>query len=127
MWLNDARRDIRHAARLLRRNPIVAITATLSLAVGIGVNTTVFTIANALLLQPPPGVLEPSRLVDIGQTRSGAGFGPSSYPDYLDIRQRATTLDHVYAYSRFPQAMNVSAGNGDRADSIFGSLVTVNY
>jgi putative ABC transport system permease protein len=127
-WLSDARRDMRHAARLLRRHPAVTITATLSLAIGIGANTTVFTIANALLFQPPPGVVEPSRLVDIGRTRSGAGFGPSSYPDYLDVRQRATTLDHVYAYSRFPQAVSVGgAGNGAPADSIFVSVVTVNY
>jgi predicted permease len=127
-WLTDARRDLRHAARLLRRNPVVTLTATLSLAIGIGANTTVFTIANALLFQPAPGVVEPSRLVDIGRTRSGAGFGPSSYPDYLDVRQRATTLDHVYAYSRFPLAVSIGgAGSGVRADSVFGSVVTVNY
>jgi predicted permease len=128
MWLSDGWRDIRHAARLLRRTPIVTVTATLSLAVGIGANSTVFTIANALLFRPPPGVAAPSRLVDIGRTRDGAGFGPSSYPDYLDIRQRATTLEHVYAYSRFPQAMSLGgAGNGVQTDSIFGSFVTVNY
>jgi predicted permease len=128
LWLSDARRDMRHAARLLRRNPVVTITATVSLAIGIGANTTVFTVANALLFQPPPGVAGASRLVDIGSTRGGVGFGPSSYPDYLDIRQRATALDNVYAYSRFPQAMSVGgADNGVRVDSIFGNVVTVNY
>ena len=101
LWLSDARRDMMHAARLLRRNPVVTITATVSLGIGIGANTTVFTVANALLFQPSPDVVEPSRLVDIGSTRGGVGFGPSSYPDYLDIRQRATALDSVYAYSRF--------------------------
>jgi predicted permease len=128
LWLSDARQDIRHAAWLLRRNPILTITATVSLAIGIGANTTVFTVANALLFQPPQGVAEPSRLVDIGSSRSGAGFGPSSYPDYLDIRRRATTVDGVYAYSRFPQAMSVrGAGTGVGPDSIFGNVVTVNY
>jgi predicted permease len=128
LWLSDARRDIMHAARLLHRNPVVTITATVSLAIGIGANTTVFTLANALLFQPPPGVVEPSRLVDIGRTRGGVGFGPSSYPDYLDIGQRATALDNVYAYSRFPQAMSVGgAGNGVRPDSVFGNVVTVKY
>ena len=128
VWVSDARRDLAHAARLLRRNPIMTITATVSLAIGIGANTTVFTVANALLFQPPPGVIEPSRLVDIGTTRGGVGFGPSSYPDYLDIRQRATTFESVYAYSRFPQAMSLGgAGTGVGADSIFGNVVTVNY
>ena len=126
VWFSDARRDLVHAARLLRRNPILTITATLSLAIGIGANTTIFTVANALLLQPAAGVAEPSRLVDIGSSRGGVGFGPISYPNYLDIRQRATTLDGVYAYSRFPQAMSVG-GARLSAESIFGSVVTVNY
>jgi putative ABC transport system permease protein len=128
VWVSDARRDLTHAARLLRRNPIMAITATVSLAIGIGANTTVFTVANALLFQPPPGVIDSSRLVDIGTTRDGFGFGPSSYPDYLDLRQRATALESVYAYSRFPHAMSLGgAGTGTEADNIFGNVVTVNY
>jgi predicted permease len=128
VWVSDAGRDLTHAARLLRRNPIMAITATVSLAIGIGANTTVFTVADALLLQPPPGVIDPSRLVDIGTTRGGVGFSPSSYPDYLDLRQRATTFESVYAYSRFPQAMSLGgAGTGVGADSIYGNVVTVNY
>jgi predicted permease len=125
-WVSDARHDLIHAARLLRRNPVVTITATLSLAIGIGANTTIFTVAKALLFQPPAGVVEPYRLVDIGRSRGGVGFGPSSYPNYLDIRRRATTLDDVYAYSRFPQAMS-AGGAGIGTESIFGSVVTVNY
>jgi predicted permease len=128
LWFSDARRDLMHAARLLRCNPVVTITATLSLAIGIGANTTVFTVANALLFQPPRGVVEPSSLVDIGGSRSGVGFGPSTYPDYLDIRQRTTTLAGVYAYSRFPQTMSIGGtGHSAGAESIFGNLVTVNY
>ncbi|PYR56997.1 MAG: hypothetical protein DMF91_20580, partial [Acidobacteria bacterium] len=127
-WLDDARRDLRHAGRLLRRNPLFTMTAALSLAIGIGANTTIFTVANALLFQAAAGVVEPHRLVDIGSSRIRGGFGPSSYPNYLDIRQRTTTLDGVYAYSRFPQAMSFSAAGGDvRTDSVFGSVVTVNY
>jgi predicted permease len=126
LWLSDARRDLVHAARLLGRNPALTITATLSLAIGIGADTTIFTVANALLLQPPAGVIESSRLVDIGSTRGGVGFGPSSYPNYLDIRQRASTLDAVYAYSRFPEAMSIG-GAGLSTNSVFGSVVTANY
>jgi predicted permease len=126
LWLSDARRDLGHAVRLLRRNPIVTFTATLSLAIGIGANTTVFTVASALLLHPPAGVTAPSRLVDIGRTRGGAGFGPSSYPAYADIRQRARTLDGLFAYSRFPEAVSIG-GAGLSTDSIFASVVTANY
>ncbi len=124
-WLDDAGRDLRHAGRLLRRNPVFTITATLSLAIGIGANTTIFTLANALLFQPPAGVFETDRLVDIGSSRVPGGFGPTSYPNYLDIRERATTLDGVYAYSRFPQA--VSLGRDSAIEHVFASIVSVNY
>jgi predicted permease len=127
-WLDDARRDLRHAGRLLRRDPLLAFTATLSLAIGIGATTTIFTVVNALLFQPPAGVAEPDRLVDIGTGHNGGGFGPSSYPNYLDIRQRLTTVDGVYAYPRFPEAMSLgAAGRDTKAENIFGSIVTANY
>jgi hypothetical protein len=55
--------DVRYAVRLLRRNPISAATAALSIAIGIGANTTIFTIANALLFRSPAGVADPGRLI----------------------------------------------------------------
>src|SRR5437763_678770 len=63
VWLEDARRDLRHAARLLRRSPIFTATAALSLAIGIGADTTIFTVAKALLFHDPVGVADPGRLV----------------------------------------------------------------
>src|ERR1700704_3167992 len=107
-WLQD----LRYAVRLLRRDPLFALTAVLSLAIGIGANTTIFTVANALLFRPPSGVVEPVRLVDIGTSRNGAGFGNSSYPNYVDIRKRTTTLDGVYASLLFPRAMSLSGVGG---------------
>ncbi len=128
VWLDDLRRDLRHAGRLLRRNPVFTLTATLSLAIGIGATTTISTVVNALLFQPPAGVVDSRRLVDIGSSRMQRGFGPSSYPNYVDARQRSTTLEGVYAYSRFPQAMSLGgAGRDGRSENVFGSLVTVNY
>ncbi|PYP38772.1 MAG: hypothetical protein DMD48_08665, partial [Gemmatimonadetes bacterium] len=127
-WLDDARRDLRHAGRLLRRDRLFTATAALSLALGISANTTIFTVANALLFQPPAGVVEPNRLVDIGTSGLRGGFGPSSYPNYLDIRERTTSLDGVYAYSRFPQAMSLGGvGTDVGTESVFGSVVTLNY
>ena len=127
-WLDDARRDLRHAGRLLRRDRLFTATAALSLALGISANTTIFTVANALLFQPPAGAVEPDRLVDIGTSGLRGGFGPSSYPNYLDIRERTTSLDGVYAYSRFPQAMSLGGvGTDVGTESVFGSVVTLNY
>src|SRR6185295_9937236 len=93
-WLDDARRDLRQAARLLRRTPMFALTATLSLAIGIGATTTIFTVANALLLRAPLGVADPDRLVDIYNVEDGNPFaGPVvPYSVYLDIPGHASTL-----------------------------------
>ncbi len=127
-WLDDARRDGAHAGRLLRRDLLFALTAVISLAIGIGANTTIFTIANAVLFRRPAGIAEPGRLVDIGTRTPGGGFGNSSYPNYLDLRQRTTTLDGVYAYSLFPRAMSLTGAGGARgSERIFGTLVTGNY
>jgi predicted permease len=117
--------DVRYALRLLRRNPIFALTAAVSLAIGIGANTTIFTIANALLLRTPPGVAEPGRLVDIGRSQNGSGFDTNSYPNYLDIRRRSTSLTDVYAYRLDSQPM--SLGTADGAERVFGEIVTSNY
>jgi len=120
--LEETGRDIRYAARMLRRNPIFALTAALSLAIGIAANTTIFTIANALLFAAPAGVVQPDRLVDIAgviQNRSGFSF-QLSYPDYLDIRQRATALEGAYGYGIGPQPMSLAGPGG--AERIFANL-----
>lgn len=120
-WLHD----LRYAARLLRRNPVFAATAALSIAIGIGANTTIFTIANALLFRSPAGVADPGRLVDVGRSQNGQGFDNSSYPNYLDIRSRNTVFDGIYAYRPGPEPM--SLGGRDGAERIYGNLVSSNY
>jgi putative ABC transport system permease protein len=94
VWLDETRRDLCYAARLLARNPVFALTAAVSLAIGIGANTTIFTVANRLLFREPVGVTHPDRLVDIAPTENGR-FGESviAYATYLDIRRRVTTLE----------------------------------
>ncbi len=128
LWLEELRRDVSHGLRLLRRSPIMASTAALSLAIGIGADASVFTVANALLFRAPTAVREPERLVDIGIGRQDGGFNPGSYPTYLDIRRRAATLDGVYAHPMFPQALSLTvAGDSTPAERVFGHFVTTNY
>ena len=117
--------DLRYAARLLRRNPLFALTAVASLAIGIGANTTIFTIANALLFKPPAGVVEPGRLVDVGRSQDGKGFDNGSYPNYLDIRARNTVFTDIYA-DRWG-AEPLSLGGRDGAERIFSDMVSTNY
>jgi hypothetical protein len=78
--------DLRFAARLLARSPGFTAVAVVSLALGIGANTTIFSLLNAFLLQPLPG-RDPARLATVYTSDfSGPLYGASSYPDYLDFR-----------------------------------------
>ena len=120
-WLQDAR----HAFRLVRRSPVFLVTAALSLSIGIGANTTIFSVANALLMRPLPGLSGADRLVDLGRTRNGSGFDTVSYPFYRSIRERATTVQGVYAI--FLQPLPISLGGRGDAERVYGTLVSGNY
>jgi len=117
--------DVRYSVRLLRRSPLFTLTAALSLAIGIGANATIFSVATALLFRPLPGLSDPARLVDIGRTRNGAGFDLTSYPNFQDIAARATTLAGVYAWRAEPEPMSL-AGEHD-SERVYGSRVSGSY
>jgi len=123
--IETAWQDVRYGYRLLRRSPLFTLTAALSLAVGIGANTSIFSVASAMLFRPLPGIAEPSRLVDIGRTQDGHDFDNSSYPNYLDVRARVTTLSDVYAIKFESQPMGL--GGQDGAERIYGAIVSANY
>jgi predicted permease len=121
----NVHQDVRFAWRLLRRSPVFTITAALSLALGIGANTTIFSIANALMLRPLPGLTDPGRLVDVGRSDANTSFDTVSYPTYRDIQERSTTLEGLYAYEIEPHAM--SLGGRGEAERVYGALVSGNY
>lgn len=123
--LDSLRQDLRYALRSIGRSPMFSLTAMLSLAVGIGANTAIFTIVNALLLRPVSGVVEPNRLVDIGRTQRGQGFDNNSYPNFRDVQRRATTLEGVFAQVFAPRPMSLGRDGG--SESVHGSLVSANY
>ena len=81
-------RHLQHTIRLLRRAPLFTLTAILSLAIGIGANTAIFTVANAIFLAPTAGIPDQSALVDIGRTTQGRGFDTVSFQTYADLRDR---------------------------------------
>lgn len=117
--------DTRYGLRLLARNPLFTLTAVLSLAIGIGATTSIFSVAEALLFRPPVGVVEPERLVDIGTASDGVRIGTVSYANYVDIRQRTSTLQDVYAYPVWPSAMSLTVA--DEVERVYGDRVTANF
>jgi predicted permease len=118
-------RQLRYSARLLARSPVFTLTAVGSLAIGIGANIAIFTVANALLLAPTPGIRDAGRVVDIGRTVNGEGFDTVSYPTFADLRDRASALSGVYAADLEPQPM--SLGGDDAARRVYAQLVSANY
>src|SRR5216683_983502 len=86
--------DLRFATRMLRKNPGFAAVAVLTLALGIGVNTAIFSAFDALVLRPRP-VKDPDSLAAVFRTTPGEPHGRLSYPDYLYYR------DHNRSFSEF--------------------------
>jgi putative ABC transport system permease protein len=117
--------DVRYGVRVLRRSPLFSLTAALSLAIGIGANVTIFSVATALLIRPLPGIADRAGLVDVGRTSNGRGFDTVSYPNYTDLRERATTLSGVYAWRVEPEPMSLTRDGG--AERVYGTRVSGNY
>jgi putative ABC transport system permease protein len=114
--------DLRHGLRQLIHQPGFSIAAIVSLALGIGLTTALFSVINAVLLRGSP-IREPDRLVEI---YSGVPEYPqltSSYPDYLSIRDRADAFDAVAAHS-FVRAI---FSGGERPRLVTGEPVSANY
>ncbi|MHB1937908.1 MAG: ABC transporter permease [Acidobacteriaceae bacterium] len=113
-------RDLRYAVRQLRKSPGFAITAVLTLALGVGANVVVFSVLNALILRPL-NVPHPGNLYNIAHKSSG--WDTQSYPDYVDYRDRNSTFNGMAAY-RMTEAA-VSAGGP--ATLHHGYLVSGSY
>jgi predicted permease len=118
-------RQLRYGIRVLARSPLFTLTAVLSLAIGLGANTTIFTIANALLLAPTRGVADMDRLVDVGRTQDGRGFDTVSYPTYADLRDHNSVFTGMFAVRFEPRP--VSLGGPDGADRAFSQEVSASY
>ena len=116
--------DLRFAIRTLAKSPGFTLAATLTLALGIGANTTLFSLVNAVLLRPPAHVAEPERLVSVYTSDySGPAFGSSSYPDYLDFRAQTAVFEGVAAFAPRPAAV----GDGERLERTAGEVVSEDY
>jgi predicted permease len=114
--------DIRYGLRMLWKSRGFTAIAVLSLALGIGANTSIFSFVNAVLLKSPP-VVEPARLVYVFGGNRTSPYNVSSYPDYVDYRDKNDVFSALIASS----GITVSLNSNDQADTINGLLVTGNY
>jgi len=126
-WIEDAWQDAVHGVRLLQRNPVFTATAALSLAIGIGANTAIFTLANAVLFRPPAGIANPSELVVIGTARGDGGVNPLNHGVYLEMARRTISLTNVFAEEMFPHVMGIVTPGTEMAEPVLGRYVTANF
>jgi macrolide transport system ATP-binding/permease protein len=117
-WPDQLRQDLFFAARVLRRSPGPTAVAVVSLALGIGANTVVFSVVNALLLRPL-AIASPASVYTVQDRR----LPSSSFPNYRDLRDRNTTFAGLAAYRMAPMGLETADG----ARRVWGYLATGNY
>jgi predicted permease len=127
--LEDARRDVRYAARSLRRSPAFTATAVLSLAIGIGATAAIFSLVDQVLFRLLP-VREPERLVLLdwhGNALSDArGNGNiMSYPICRDLMQQDRFFDGVFC--RQPRTVNLATAVGEKTEPVTAEIVSGSY
>ncbi|HUQ81823.1 MAG TPA: ABC transporter permease, partial [Gemmatimonadaceae bacterium] len=115
-WLTELRSDLRYAVRGLRASPGFTAVALLTLAMGIGASTTIFSVANAVLLRPFP-YHEPDRIVRLYETNPSTETFGISEPNYLDWRQRVRGMSQLAAYTS-RNASLLGEGDPEQLDAL---------
>jgi putative ABC transport system permease protein len=117
------RQDIFFGLRYLRRNPVITIVATITLAIGIGGATTVFSVVDAVLLRPLPFV-DADRVVRVDEvTPDGAAFSFSD-PNYLDLQAQSRAFAHLAAY-RVPGRVTLGDGGEPFRQTVVPTAATI--
>jgi predicted permease len=115
-WLSELRHDLRYALRGLRRSPGFTAVALLTLAMGIGTSTTIFSVANAVLLRPFP-YHEPDRIVRLYETNPTSQTYSVSEPNYLDWRERVRGITQLTAFT-WRSASLIGDGDPQQLDAL---------
>lgn len=116
-------KDIRYALRWMRRSPGFSAVAILSLGLGVGVNTAMFSLVDSLLFRPLP-VSAPDTLVDVFTTGGdGDDYATTSYQDFLDLKAQNTVFSDMLGYSPMMAPLSL----GDRSRIALGQVVTSNH
>src|SRR5919107_2142110 len=109
--LETLRQDLRYGARMMLKNPGFTLVAVLTLSLGIGANTAIFSVVNAVLLRPLP-FAEPERLVWLWDTQPQLPTAPTSLPDFLGWQAQNQSFEHMAAFQG--GSMFIDTGDGMR-------------
>ncbi len=125
--MRDLGHDVRFALRILAKSPMFALVVILSLALGIGVNSTIFSLVSAVLLRPPTAVTDAGRLVWLFQSRADEPQNRMtfSYPDFVDVRGRRDVFSGVLAYRNAP--LHLGRAGATEAEIVTGQFVSGDF
>jgi putative ABC transport system permease protein len=123
--LDEAARDLRYAARALRKSPLFAAVAVLTLALGIGINVTMFTVIDAVALRALP-FEQPDQLVRVVTTRNGAASGDPSAITVRDVAAASRTLEGLVVYDQWRKNV-LLPGTSARPEEMVVGLVPPEY
>jgi len=116
-------KDIQYAFRTLTKNPGFAIVGIVTLALGMAVNTTLFSVVNGFLLRPLP-VPHPEQITVLGLRQAAVpGNHHFSYPDYQDLRDQTDSFSDLFAF----RISLASVASDKKADHCIISRVSSNY
>jgi putative ABC transport system permease protein len=119
--------DLRYALRQLRKSPGFTLVAVITLALGIGATTAVFSVVDQVLLHPLP-YPDSDRLVTVTQTFEGVSTDDASPANYLDwVAQNEASQDHAFAYMAASRGWPASLSTGDRPERVKGTMATPNF
>jgi len=121
-WLSDLAADVRYGLRSLGRDPLFVTVAILSLAIGIGANTVIFSLVNSILLRPRP-VADPDRFVELYVGDRQHPYETCSYPSFLDLQAENGVFSGLAGYS----IRQFKLTEGGPAEQVWGEVVTGDY
>jgi predicted permease len=122
-WLETLLQDTRFALRLLRKSPAFTSIAILTLALGIGANTTIFSWVRSVLLNPLPGAASAERVVALETLTPDADWVPTSYLDFRDLRDNSKLVESMSVAK--PVALAI--GNDSAVERVWGEAVSGNF
>ena len=121
-WEDEMFQDLRFGLRMLIKKPGFTVVAVLSLALGTGANTAIFSLVNTVMLRPLP-IEKPQQLVALNNTAEGHAFATFSYPNYKDFRDRNEVFSGLIAYRFQPLSLSHEGIN----ERVWGFEVSGNY